>query len=496
VSCVDTTKMRGYALSFILGSAASLTHASPNHDYEFNTMHQRTYGVDVSFPQHHHRVSTNYQSLNHNNPQFASPNHPNYEPVPREFKDMPVQHLGNRQEAYEQYMKGCRAFEKDEASECDDTESDRIEMNIRQPCSMVNYTDLGFLKVKVPKKVFSVIEKFWSQNQGKEVEEDWDTGNTYTNHWDAPTWMLDIDDENLKGGGDKLKNTINEMVRHHLEDWTDEELTPTSIYGIRKYTEGGMLNTHVDRLPLVASAVINVAQDVDEDWPLEVFGHDGRAYNVTLEPGDMVLYESHSILHGRPFPLKGRFYANVFVHFEPVGHSRDHGFNPHQNDEHYESIQDIRAGYNHNGGLPPYIIDGSLEAFQWRREHPNEEWEPRWAYEADEEEGTGSNGAHYAAHTGNIEVLQHIIENPQHRTAMIHEHDNNGWLPIHEAAREGHEEVITLLVRHGVDINERTDFGDGQSVLNLAYDYHDDDSSMIQLLLSLGAVDIEAGPEL
>lgn len=231
------------------------------------------YSVDVSFPQHHHRVSTNYQSLNHNNPQFASPNHPNYEPVPREFKDMPVQHLGNRQEAYEQYMKGCRAFEKDEASECDDTESDRIEMNIRQPCSMVNYTDLGFLKVKVPKKVFSVIEKFWSQNQGKEVEEDWDTGNTYTNHWDAPTWMLDIDDENLKGGGDKLKNTINEMVRHHLEDWTDEELTPTSIYGIRKYTEGGMLNTHVDRLPLVASAVINVAQDVDEDWPLEVFGH-------------------------------------------------------------------------------------------------------------------------------------------------------------------------------------------------------------------------------
>lgn len=146
--------------------------------------------------------------------------------------------------------------------------------------------------------------------------------------------------------------------------------------------------------------------------------------------------------------------------------------------------------------MPPYIIDGSLEAFQWRREHPDEEWEPRWAYEADDEEETGSNGAHYAAHTGNIEVLQHIIENPQHRTAMIHEHDNNGWLPIHEAAREGHEEIITLLVQHGVDINEQTDFGEGQSVLNLAYDYHDEDSTMIQLLLSLGAVDIEAGPDL
>jgi hypothetical protein len=53
-----------------------------------------------------------------------------------------------------------------------------------------------------------------------------------------------------------------------------------------------------DRLPLVSSAIINVAQDVDEPWPLEVIGHDGKAYNVTMEPGDLVLYESHSVIHG------------------------------------------------------------------------------------------------------------------------------------------------------------------------------------------------------
>ena len=41
-----------------------------------------------------------------------------------------------------------------------------------------------------------------------------------------------------------------------------------------------------------------MAQDVDEPWPLEVIGHDGKAYNVTMEPGDLVLYESHSIIHG------------------------------------------------------------------------------------------------------------------------------------------------------------------------------------------------------
>ena len=142
---------------------------------------------------------------------------------------------------------------------------------------------------------------------------------------------------------------------------------------------------------------------------------------------ELIKYFNHS---HHFFPLSCLF-TQSFIHFEPVGHSRDHGFNP-DNDAHYESMLDIKAGFNHNGGLPPYIIDGSLEAFQWRRENPDKDWEPRWAYEADEEDGTGSNGAHYSSHTGNIELLQHIIDNPQHHTELIHEHDNNGWLPIHE----------------------------------------------------------------
>lgn len=136
-------------------------------------------------------------------------------------------------------------------------------------------------------------------------------------------------------------------------------------------------------------------------------------------------------------------FLHSFIHFEPVGHSRDHGFNP-EIDEHYDSMLGIRGGFNHNGGLPPYILDGSLEAFQWRRENPEAEWEPRWAYEADEEEGTGSNGAHYSAHTGNVELLKHIIENPQHRTELIHEHDNNGWLPIHEVRVHAWKETCVI----------------------------------------------------
>jgi prolyl 4-hydroxylase len=49
-----------------------------------------------------------------------------------------------------------------------------------------------------------------------------------------------------------------------------------------------MLAPHVDRLPLVTSAIINVAQDLNNPWPVEIYDHDGRAENVTMMPGDMV----------------------------------------------------------------------------------------------------------------------------------------------------------------------------------------------------------------
>lgn len=87
--------------------------------------------------------------------------------------------------------------------------------------------------------------------------------------------------------------------RQVIEEWTGQEQVPCSLYGIRVYTEGSILAPHVDRLPLVGSAIINVAQDVDSPWILEVVDRKGKAVNVTMEPGDMVLYESHSLLHGK-----------------------------------------------------------------------------------------------------------------------------------------------------------------------------------------------------
>jgi len=165
-------------------------------------------------------------------------------------------------------MEGCRHHYAESASDCDETEVERLEMNARQPPSMVNYTELGFSKVKAPKKVFAALVKFWEENSGiaNEQPEAWDSGNTYTNHWESPTFMLNIEDDTFKGGGGALKKLIWDGAKSTLEKWTKQKLQPCSLYGVRKYTTGSVLAPHVDRLPLVTSAIINVAQDLDEPW--------------------------------------------------------------------------------------------------------------------------------------------------------------------------------------------------------------------------------------
>ena len=78
--------------------------------------------------------------------------------------------------------------------------------------------------------------------------------------------MVSVEDESLEGGGYTLKQHIWNAARDTIEEWTGYRQAECSLYGIRVYKEGAMLAPHVDRLPLVSSAIINVDQDVDEPW--------------------------------------------------------------------------------------------------------------------------------------------------------------------------------------------------------------------------------------
>ena len=76
--------------------------------------------------------------------------------------------------------------------------------------------------------------------------------------------MVSVEDGKLRGGGERLKKDVWDSVKPVLQEWTGMELQPTSQYGIRVYTRNAILSPHVDRLPLVSSCIINVAQDLEE----------------------------------------------------------------------------------------------------------------------------------------------------------------------------------------------------------------------------------------
>jgi len=454
------------------------------------------YGVDVSFPMHNIRVSNNYAELPWNvNPAIDTPT---------EYQDKVVQPLGDRQKFYEDMIQGCVEYYGKKGHRCKEYETDRVEMTLRQPQSMENYTDLGFKKIRAPENVWRLIKNFWSINKESQSKENWPVGNTYTNHWSAETSIVNIENAQLRGGGLKLKQAIWDAAESTISAWTNTDLNGCSLYGIRVYKTGAVLNAHVDRLPLVSSAIINVAADVEEPWPLEVIGHDGVAYNVTMEPGEMVLYESHSVIHARPFPLKGNYVANIFVHFEPKGHSERHGLKIGDTDLHEKYKSDSARGigghesdslYDDEDGviehlgelLPPYILPGSPEVANWVSSNPDT---PAAKFFKDNlNEGTTL--AHLLAANGDLEKLSDLIERHPN---LITKRDKNGWTPLHEGTRSGNVEVVKYILSKGADVNHRTKSGLGQSALFLAHQMHGKEHPISKYIESVGGESYE--PEL
>jgi prolyl 4-hydroxylase len=269
--------------------------------------------------------------------------------------------------------------------------------------------------------------------------------------------------------------------------WTGQPQSSTSVYGIRIYQNNSILAPHVDRLPLVSSAILNVAQDVDEPWFLEVYDHQGHgtsvrfvldasrtalyygelnpcsfshyaAHNVSMDAGDLVLYESHSIIHGRPFRMHGKFYANIFIHFEPLGLPLDMPD---------DALKELDVDF------PPYIIPGSSWEKEWREVNPD-----GWTLMKD---------PITLVQRGELRTLKYIGKlHPE----KLHETDGTPaeWMPIHEAVRSGHVDVLKYLIdEQNADMNQWVNVGEGMFPLDLARQFLDENHPVLEYLESIGA---------
>ena len=66
------------------------------------------------------------------------------------------------------------------------------------------------------------------------------------------------------------------------------------------------------------SSTICVDHRLISPWPLYIEDNEGRPHEVSIEPGEMVFFEGTRLTHGRPYPLDGEYYANIFVHYTPL----------------------------------------------------------------------------------------------------------------------------------------------------------------------------------
>lgn len=111
-----------------------------------------------------------------------------------------------------------------------------------------------------------------------------------------------------------------QVIQPIVEAWSGTKLIGSMAYGLRVYRNDSTLNMHLDRSEThVISAILHVGHDEDsEPWPLVIEGFDGTTNEVSLESGDMLLYESSKAAHGRPKPFNGEWYSSLFIHFYPV----------------------------------------------------------------------------------------------------------------------------------------------------------------------------------
>jgi len=171
----------------------------------------------------------------------------------------------------------------------------------------------GYLKMSFTKRLWDVVLPFYEEKKKSSIQPHSEIRGGYTNNH-----LNQFDKIELDNFRDTHAVIVSEMQKV-LQWWVGAKLKHTSTFGVRIYRRHAMLINHVDRMDThLASAVLQVAQQTDEGWPLEVVRENGERYEVYLQPGEMVLYEGAKIRHGRPMRFRGTEFGNIFSHFAPI----------------------------------------------------------------------------------------------------------------------------------------------------------------------------------
>lgn len=178
------------------------------------------------------------------------------------------------------------------------------------------FTEKGFLKAKIPERSWYLIQEAIKNHKHERQPEYSDTNKADLKNWiQSDSHQFATDFLPLNRFPEIEKTVIQEMFQS-LSEWSGAKLNPKGIiYGIRFYKNGATLKMHTDKKDTHHISV-NMSVDLDgEPWPFDIVDHDGNKYQVLIEPGECVYYESALCLHGRETPFNGNHYANMYCHF-------------------------------------------------------------------------------------------------------------------------------------------------------------------------------------
>ena len=235
----------------------------------------------------------------------------------------------------------------------------------------------------LPKEMITFAMDIWKADE--------ENGGLYTNQE-----VKDITFANPKSSIGKSKGgyctpwgvALHGFIHNKLKDYIDLDLRETYSY-TRKYERGAYLGSHTDRPSCEISATLCLDYHTDDNTPWKIwvrndknyahteasivkeesqdFNHRERINNgcksVSLEPGDILLYQGPNIPHWRDY-LLGEYSYHLFVHF----------FNAQSR---MRDIPEFITGENHDvdTAQPKFALELDGRPNRWTKQQTSKEFE-------------------------------------------------------------------------------------------------------------------------
>jgi prolyl 4-hydroxylase len=188
--------------------------------------------------------------------------------------------------------------------------------NIKPPV----FNQVPFLKLKVPKDLYSQIQKEYSNMIFQEKDLSYTYEPEYKKFICSGITIKGIERPYCYAHSisQELYNKCYEVLTPMIEEWCQVKLEKTWGYGIRSYVKNSILHLHRDRPEThIISCIIYVDQKSELNWPLDFYDHQNEHHQVFFDDGDMLFYESLCV-HGRETSFRGQYYRNMYFHWKPV----------------------------------------------------------------------------------------------------------------------------------------------------------------------------------